>query len=82
MNVEERVQVPDGSRVLIGPDFSSLVHAFDRPAPRVLRAPALCVLISSAMPIVEVKPTAKSLGSPQCVGYATFRNFQLSHEPK
>lgn len=76
MNFKERVLVPDGSRVLTGPDFSSIVHAFDSPAPRVLHAPALSELISSAMPIVEVKPTAKSLGLPQYVGYATFRNFQ------
>lgn len=72
MTLEERVPVPDESRALIDPDFPSIVHAFDRPARRMLHAPALSVLISSAMPIVELRRTAKSLESPECVGYAPF----------
>jgi hypothetical protein len=76
MTLEERAPVPDGSKVLIGQDFPSNVHTFDRPARRVLHAPTLSVLISSALPIVELRRTAKSLGSPQSVRYATLRNSQ------
>ena len=59
--------MPDGSKVLIGWDFPSNVHTFDRPARWVLHAPVLSVWISSALPIVEFRRTAKSLGSPQSV---------------
>ncbi len=68
--------MPDGSRIPIGQDFPSNVHTFDRPAQLILHAPALSVLISSMLPIVELRWTAKSLGSPQSVRYAALRNSQ------